>query len=625
MRTIYGNGDNLWEKFNEVAQMATGSYIPKHGKFDKTMLEIATGVTAAKVSFRINTALKQLLSLPAYLPYLNAKGFWKSISNNLSNKETSFKWAMEHLPLFEERWKSRVSGDPRLAQTVMDWQSGHANLVGNIARIGMLPNAAVDALTVSIGAHAVYETRKAQYLKEGYSEEAAEKRAIQDAEIAYNETQQSSEGGFLSTMQVDRTWETVLFSVFRNASMAYQRQLHGALRNIGHNLTKQQREQTIEFMTKQLVRDGVPEEKAEETAKKRFARQMRKSAIAVATFGYIVQFAWNFGGKMWELLFGDDDDDKEETWKDIAVQSLFGGVEGLTGGDVMSEFGRQIVRNDYTPNKLDKDMPLSSDLATMLQKFGQGRTGEAINDIVDLAVQAGLGFNPQTLTDGVYAIVDAANGDLGLAREAMLAAMRIINVPQSQTKKLYFDEIGMSGEEASKLTFEELAERYAKYQVKRTHPFTFWAWDDEKLLGKYENQGNTIMKEKVSHMDDEKAKEVLERNYNQGGEKTRKLAGQMEAKRQGVNNLQAAKSDYEKIYRNKNSYVDMAEDYMLKAAIKEAKEQGDKERQQRLEAYRRSITNLKKDLANTYSDVDEVMNDIRALRKEALGYNENNK
>lgn len=553
MTTLYGNGKELWEKFNEVSQMVTGAYHPKQHKLDKGALEFAQGVTSAKVSFRINTALKQLLSLPAYLPYINAKGFFRSIANNLKNSETSFQWCMKHLPMFEERWKSRVSGDPRLAKTAMDWQSSRANFVQKVARVGMLPNAFVDAMTVSIGAHAVYETRLNEYLKEGYKREDAEKKAIQDAEIAYNETQQSSEGGFLSTMQRDRTWLSVMFTVFRNASMAYQRQLIGALRNLGNNLTKEQREDTLAYETKQMVREGIPEEQAEAAAKNRLAREMRKNALAVATFGFIVQFAWNLGGKMWYLLFGDDDDEKSEMWKDIWAQSTFGGVEGFTGGDVMSEFGRQIVRGDYNPRSLDKDMPLSSDLASMMQKFGQGKAGEALNDMLNLIVQAGIGVNPQSLTDIVLATMDMCGNDVELSREALIFATRVLQVPQSQIKKMYFDEIGMNGEDAQKMSVEELVERYARYQVKRGRMITPWQWDDEELLKKEEEKGMNAVRERMKNMDTE---ELINMRYT--GDKM-KSEVQKEIKRRMDENPLGSDEVNEAYQRYEDKYKELAE------------------------------------------------------------------
>lgn len=63
--------------------------------------------------------------------------------------------------------------------------------------------------------------------------------------------------------------------------------------------------------------------------------------------------------------------------------------------------------------------------------------------------------------------------------------MRIINAPQSQIDKLYWDEIDLSGEQASKLTPQQLAQRYAEYKVKRGTPLAPWLWDDEERLDKY--------------------------------------------------------------------------------------------------------------------------------------------
>ena len=67
--------------------------------------------------------------------------------------------------------------------------------------------------TVAMGAHAMYQSRYAKYKRWGFDEATADKRAKQDATILYNSTQQSSEGAFLSPMQVDRSWLSVLFTV----------------------------------------------------------------------------------------------------------------------------------------------------------------------------------------------------------------------------------------------------------------------------------------------------------------------------------------------------------------------------------------------------------------------------
>lgn len=504
MTTIYGNGEELWKKFNDVCQMAAGTYRPPRTKLDKGALEFAQGVTAAKVSFRMFTALKQLASMPAYIPEVRAD----YLAANILNPAKAWKWSMEHLPIFSERWRSRVSGDPRLAKSGMDWRDWRANLVQRAARWGMSPNAFVDALTVSIGAHSMYQTRLAQYLRDGYSEADAEKKAVQDAEVLYNQTQQSSEGAFTSTMQVDRSWLSVLFTVFRNASMSYQRQLHDAFRNFKHNLTPGGRARSIEFMKKQYVRDGIDEAQAEQNAKRKFRRQLLKDTLRVATFGYIMQWAWNMFAYLPYLLFGDDEDEKQKMWDDVWAHTAFGSVEGLTGGDLMSQAGQMMLTGEGNPAYLSKDMPLTSDIMAAFQKLGNGQHTEALNDMINLIVQAGLGVNPQSITDVALSIMDACGDDPALAHEATICISRILQVPQSQIDKMYFDEVGLSGDEVSKYTPAQLAERYAQFKVKRGRFFSPWSWGDEERIKKFTDKANKTIKERTDQMGDDKVNEA---------------------------------------------------------------------------------------------------------------------
>lgn len=504
MNTIYGNGKNLWEKFNDVCQMATGAYKPKGDGIEKAILSAAQGVTAAKVAFRIFTALKQFASLPAYFPYVRADYLVKS----MARPDVSWSWCMEHLPIFEERWKSRVSGDPRLAKSILTAADWRQNLAVKVARAGMAPNAFVDALTVSMGAYAVYQTRKGQYLRDGYSEEQAERRAIQDTEMVYNETQQSGESAFTSTMQTDRTWWKVMFSVFRNSSMAYQRQLHGALRDLGNIMKEGGVSERLAFMKKQMIRDGLSEEQADAASKRRLRRQLVKDGLAVATFGYIMQLAWNMAGYLPYLLFGDDDETKDEFWDDIWAHTMGGWLEGLTGGDVMSLGIGMWLNGEVSEWKLKKEMPLTTDLFKTGREFFKGEYGAFVTDAVNLCVQMGLGMNPQSITDGVLAIMDACGDDPALAHEATICISRILQVPQSQIDKMYFDEVGLSGDEVSKYTPAQLAERYAEFKVKRGRFFAPWSWDDEDQIGKYIEKANKTINERTEQMGDKKVNEA---------------------------------------------------------------------------------------------------------------------
>ena len=504
MTTIYGSGKELWKKFNDVCQMASGTYRPPRTKLDEAAVNFAKGVTAAKVSFRMFTALKQFLSMPAYIPESRTDYLLRNIVNPVG----AWKWSMEHLPIFNERWRSRMSGDPRLLKSDMDWKMWRTRVMQLASRAGMSPNAFVDALTVSIGAHSMYQTRLAQYLRDGYSKTDAEKKAVQDAEVLYNQTQQSSEGAFTSTMQVDRSWLSVLFTVFRNASMSYQRQLHDALRNFKHNLTPGGRAKSIEFMKKQFVRDGIDEAQAERNAKRKFKRQLLKDTLRVATFGYIMQLAWNLGAYLPYLLFGDDEDEKQKMWDDVWAHTAFGSVEGLTGGDLMSQAGQMMLTGEGNPAYLSKDMPLTSDIMEAFKKLGNGQHTEALNDMINLIVQAGLGVNPQSITDVALSIMDACGDDPALAHEATICISRILQVPQSQIDKMYFDEVGLNGDEVSKYTPAQLAERYAEFKVKRGRFFSPWSWGDEERIGKFTDKANKTIKERTEQMGDNKVNEA---------------------------------------------------------------------------------------------------------------------
>lgn len=508
MSSVYGGGKTLWNNFRNVCSMAAGAYRPPIAQLDKAAVNIAKGVTAAKVSFRVFTALKQFLSMPAYLSDSNPV----YLAANIANPIGAWKWSMENLPLFEKRWKSRMAGDPRLMKSEMDWKMWRSRVVEIASRIGMSPNAFVDALTVAIGSHAMYKTKKQKYLRYGYDEETAEKRAKQDATILFNQTQQSSESAFLSTMQVDRSWLSVLFTIFRNSSMSYTRQLYDAIRNIKHRFEPGYQSMSEEYMAKQMRRDGIDPDKADSNAKSEYRRSLLRDIARIGVFGYILQFAWNLGAYLPYLIAGDDKDEKSKMWDDVINHTMFGSIEGLTGGDVMSSAGQMALNGDANWSYLVKDMPLASDLATILQKMPKDKVA-AMNDVVNLLVQSGVGVNPQSLTDAVVAIMDYFGDDAETSRECALLIARILNCPQSQTDKIYFDELGATAAEASKMTPAEIAERYAGYKIHRGAPLTGWAYSEEARDSVKTAQQNRVLtkaKEKMSNrMETETTKQLL--------------------------------------------------------------------------------------------------------------------
>lgn len=477
MESVYGSGRELWNNFKSVCRIAGGTYNPagKKSDLDTAALNMAKGVTAAKISFRVYTALKQFLSAPAFVADANIK----YLAGNMATPWKAWNWAMENLPMFEKRWRSRMAGDTRLMKTESDWKFYQGQIYDTLSRLGMSPNAFVDALTVSIGSHSIYQTRYDRYIRDGYTEEQADKKAKQDATTLYNETQQSNEAAFVAPVQLDRTVLSTMLTVFRNSSMGYQRQLHDAIRNIGKMLGKGYKAASIEFMTKQMTRDGLTEEQAEHAANRSYNREIWRSAARVATFGFLVQFAWNLGGSIAYLLFGDDDDKKEEMLKEAALHGLIGGsMEGLAGGNVMSGALNMVAKGESLNNYDPSLLPIVSDIKSAYKKMSYDPVAGA-NDLINLAIQAGVGVNPQTLTDAVVAVVDACGGDLDTSKEAMLLIMRVLQVPQSQVDQIYIDELGMTAKKARSLGYNGMAERYARYKVNKGAPITGWAYSDE--------------------------------------------------------------------------------------------------------------------------------------------------
>lgn len=488
MTSIYGAKNDLYNEFVDVAMIAAGSYRTKSTKVDVAAGKLAKGVTGAKISFRLYTALKQLQSAIAYFsdanPIYIAEGFIKG-----------WKWSKENLPMFEKRIKARDMGDQNLSQSMLP------EFFEKIGTIGMSPNVGVDAFTVSAGAYALYKTKYENYIKMGFSKEAADKRAKQDAVILYNETQQSSEAAFLSTLQTDRTWLSKMLSVFRNSSFAYTRQVVDASRNLAKRAESGYKRTSIEYLTKQLIREGLSDTDALKAAKDIYNRQGIKDTLRLAIYGYILPMTWGLLSSLPYLIFGDDDDKKEEMMDEAMLRMVFGPIEGLAAGNTLAEFGYKLSTDMDFTHVNNTQMPIVSDITNVITEV-KSDSVRALNDIVNLATQMLTGANPQTFEDAIIGIIDACNGDLGTTKETLLLALKVINAPQSSIDQLYLDEIDMSAKGASELSIPELASRYAKYKkMRNAGPFTpLYSFNpelDEKTTQKYIRQFESKAKERM--------------------------------------------------------------------------------------------------------------------------------
>lgn len=639
----FGNGKELLDNFSRCAAIVTGDYDNpgRHAKIDRAATNLAKGVTSAKIGFRAFTALKQTLSFPAF--FSDARP--DDLLFAMGNAEGTIKWAMENLPGFSKRWQSRQAGDTRLMETDSDWKVWKNSAVKTIGRYSMLPNASVDCLTVAIGARGVYRTAKRRYLDYGFSEAQAEKRALQDAAISYNASQQSSEGAFTSAQQVDRTLAGVATTVFRNASMGYERRFTQGLRNLKNMAKRGYREEVIENTKKQMMEEGLTEEQAERAAERVYNRMKWHSMADVVNFGFVLPFFWNLGPAMVYILGGEDDEQKQELVRDSALHALYGPIEGLSMGGTISELANIITGSMLMDEKSFKEtmqglkhrnfnpLPIISDMQSIFNSFGADNWS-GVNDVFNLLVQMGVGVNPETVTNMTWGIIDACQGDMDLSKKAAFAFLRLINAPSTQVDKLYMDELGITKDEASRMSWEELAKKYARYHaVKDATVIAPFLSDEaeeareEKYVKKFYERAQELL-EKTEDDD-------LQRVYGQGDE-AKKMVAKETAKRAGLKeDRYGEKPDSDtkpetakaiETYQSKRSYADMAEDVLLQKAKTDAANAGDDDRADAIEKVLKSITKLrngdpKKGVKGMGVDKDtdkKILEKIRETRSKAL-------
>lgn len=591
MHTAYGSGKTLWNRFEKCCAIATESYEPKVGNFDKLFVKATKGVAMGKVNLRLFTALKQTLSLPAFLPDCHIG----VMSADLAlGGVPAVKWAWKNMPLYRKRVLSRTAGDYRLKESEYDTKL--MRLFGK----GMLPNIGVDAWTIAIGAHAVYKARYNRYRRYGMPEKEAEARAIRDAEISFNESQQSSEGPFLAPIQVDHTAEAFAYSLFRNSAYSYTRKTHEAARNLRNLMSGNS---TVEYMTKQLLRDLYPENEGawsddqvkhcEAEAKRQHRRAYWKNAVQLGTFGWILPWLWRLGGIAPLLLLSSDDDERDKAARGALLQSTFGPFEGLAGGDVITQAANMALGFEEPNWKyISKQSPMLSDVADMLNKLGKDNV-TAMNDILNIVVGMNTGLNPASITDMVVAVMDYCESDKD-RRECALLIARILNCPPSQMDKVYFDELDLSAKEASAMTPDEIAERYARYKMRKDAPLTGWLRSQEAEDTIHE------AKKRVPMM---KAKERLQLHTNT--EETRQLLSRYDA------------ITHEQTEIGKLKKTDRAEDLRRRIALREG---NDMREHRRIGRYKRDINELTQRYlrAKTTEERDSIVEAMIAAREKML-------
>ena len=580
----YGSGKTLWDEFKQTAQIAAGTYKPKvnAGMMDSRIAAAMGGIAVAKISGRLWTAIKQSQSATVFLPECD---FTRFVKNGV-NPYGSWKWAKENIPDFRKRVENMTYGDVKLRQYLDELEKYH-DWAKVISKWGMAPNILVDGITCAVGARSVYETEVNRLTKLGYPKEKAEEKAYYKAVAAYNKTQQSSGGMYLSPMQVDRTYVSAALSLFKNANYAYGRMQIEACRGLARTYDLwggKHKTALIESMTRQIMEeDGLDENTARAVAKATYNRTFRQSIGRLINFATLVPVSWALYKALPYLLTGDDDDKK----KDMIEEAVLKGFATSLSDNYVIPFASNILNaglkvEDGKPT-FDPEVfryqnlyinPATSDLANIYSMVGNQKWYSVANKLGMLGVQSLIGFNPETV-GALYQALSEADYDNGnTAKEWQIGILKAISAPEESIRELYMDELGLKSGDIKKIPLAELEKRYAERQINRDNLLSQIGMDAETFNGyvdKYQQSFEKKIKDKMDKWDEYDKKKVDEFFDTTSDPKLKDMIAKKRAKdanaaadeqiaKEGLDQEKNGKEPYETAYDAVKMSIDVAED-----------------------------------------------------------------
>lgn len=580
----YGSGKTLWDEFKQTAQIAAGTYKPKVNAvmMDSRIAAAMGGIAVAKISGRLWTAIKQSQSATVFLPECD---FTRFVKNGV-NPYGSWKWAMENIPDFRKRVENMTYGDVKLKQYLDELEKWH-DWTKTISKIGMAPNILVDGITCAVGARSVYETEVNRLTKLGYPKDKADEKAYYKAVAAYNKTQQSSGGMYLSPMQVDRTYVSAALSLFKNANYAYGRMQIEACRGLARTYDfwgGKHKTTLIESMTRQIMgEDGLNENTARTIAKATYNRTFRQSIGRLINFATLIPVTWALYKVLPYLLTGDDDDKKKDMIEEAVLKGFVTSLSdnyvipfvsnilnaGLKVEDGKPTFDPEVFR--YQNLYIN---PATSDLANIYSMVGNQKWYSVVNKLGMLGVQSLIGFNPETVGALYQAFAEADYDNGNTAKEWQIGILKAISAPEESIRELYMDELGLKSGDIKKIPLAELEKRYAERQINRDNLLSQIGMDSETFNGyvdKYQKSFEKKIKDKMDKWDeydkkkadeffdttsDPKLKDMIEKKRA----KDANAAADEQIAKEGLSQEKKGKELNEEAYDAVKMSIDVAED-----------------------------------------------------------------
>lgn len=496
---VNANAHGHFSNFKDAAILASHSHLPSDpGISDTFWSKLSKGVIGGNIAFRLNTAIKQLLSLPAFLGYSQSPKFMAYFAKNiglglaestsLGKMKGTYQWCIENMPLFYARVKEGDAGNEKLQN------KGFSKGIDKYLKSGMVPNKFIDAFTVAIGAKTVYEYTYDRLTNgpDKIAAEEARRQALVDADIFFNQSQQSGMDTFLSPMQRSRSMLDIAFTTYQNSNIGYVRKV---MLNFYDLVKLKDWNKLRGNYVEKYISEGIEKNKAYDMATGKLLNDSRKQLFGLMLFGWGMNMLWDWGSRGL-MGFFTGDDDENDMYKDI-VKYLTSPIRGIPIGNIVSNL---VDGYDINPVIfMDEVVHAWKSITTSYDDNG-------IDPLLAIDVLSSgsklSGFDLE-MWGNIYLGIEGAVRHLGREGYEMQDLLFFLNTPKSQRVKVAHEMY----KDSSLLDFAEKVSRAYRY-TPLSDKWEYWVPGTERMT---HSKMNKIKREYQEIMITDKQKEKLKK------------------------------------------------------------------------------------------------------------------